>query len=166
MSSQLAHLVGCNGFFTALMHQARIRGDAELVEWWSERRCAAAWGKAVIPDGYAIWVEGAQRLPFLFEYDRGTERLSRLEAKLPGYAALARAAKHPTWVLFCFVSQGREAAARRVLAHPEVPVATAALAPGQAPDDVEWLAVGDTGPRRRLADLGHPARALELTRPR
>ena len=43
---------------------------------------------------------------FLFEYDRGTERLSRLEAKLPGYAALARAAKHPTWVLFCFPSNG------------------------------------------------------------
>jgi hypothetical protein len=166
ISSQLAHLFGCNGFFTSLMRQARMRGDAELAEWWPERRCAAAWGQAVIPDAYAIWVEGAQRLPFLFEFDRGTERLSRLEAKLPGYAALARAAKHPTWVLFCFPSQGREAAARRVLVHPEVPVATAALEPGQAPDDAVWLAVGDMGPRRRLADLGHPARVLELTRPR
>ena len=63
-SSQLPHLVGCNGFFTSLMRQARMRGDAELAEWWPERRCAAAWGKAVLPDGYAIWVEGAQRLPF------------------------------------------------------------------------------------------------------
>jgi hypothetical protein len=26
-----------------------------------------------------------------------------------------------------------------------------------------WLAVGETGLRRRLADLGHPARGLELT---
>ena len=165
-SSHLPHLVGSNGFFTALVRVARERGDASLVEWWSDRRCAAEWGEVVRPDGYAVWVEGEKRLPFLFEYDRASERLGRLEVKLPGYAALARAAKHPTWVLFCFPTNGREAAARLVLGHPEVAVATAVLAPGQAPDTAVWLVVGETGPRRRLADLGHPARALELTRSR
>jgi hypothetical protein len=71
------------------------RGDASLVEWCSDRRCAAEWGEVVRPDGYAVWVEGEKRLPFLFEYDRASERLARLEAKLPDYAALARAAKQP-----------------------------------------------------------------------
>lgn len=33
----LAHLVGCNGFFTALVQSARMRGDAELAEWCGQR---------------------------------------------------------------------------------------------------------------------------------
>ena len=106
-------------------------------------------------------MEGETRLPFLFEYDTGSERLARLEAKLPGYATLARAAKHPTWVLFSFPSGGRETAARSVLVHSQVPVATAVVAPGHTPDNAVWLAVGTTGPRRRLAGLGHPSEALE-----
>jgi hypothetical protein len=136
-----------------------------LAEWWPERRCAGAWGEVVRPDAYGVWVEGGSRLPFLFEYDTGSERLGRLQAKLSGYAALARAAHHPTWVLFCFPSKGRETAARRVLAHHEVPVATAVIPPGLAPDAALWLAIGGPG-RRRLAELGHPADALEHLRAR
>jgi hypothetical protein len=165
-SSQLGHLVGCNGFFSALMRAARERPDAELAEWWSARRCAAAWGEVVRPDAYAVWVEGETRVPFFFEFDTGSERLARLEAKLPGYAKLARAAKHPTWVLFCFPSTGRETAARSVLVHSQVPVATAVVAPGHAPDGALWLAAGTTGPPRRLAGLGHPSEALEYARNR
>jgi Replication-relaxation len=92
-----------------------MRGDAELAEWWSARRCAAAWGEVVRPDGYAVWVEGGWRQPFLFELDLASERLAQLEAG--DYAVLARAAGHPTWVLFCFPTRGRETAARRVLVH-------------------------------------------------
>jgi Replication-relaxation len=161
-SSQLTHLVGCNGFLTALVRAARARSDAELAEWWSARRCAAAWGEVVRPDGYAVWVEGETRLPFLLEYDTGSERLARLEAKLPGYAALFGAAGHPTWLLFCFPTAGREAAARRVLPHPAVPVATAVVQSGVAADGPLWLAIGEHGPRRRLADLGPPEIALAL----
>ncbi len=159
-SGQLAHLVGINGFFTALVRAARQRGDAEVAEWWPERRCAAAWGDAVRPDAYGVWVEDGTRLPFLLEYDTGSERVARLAAKLDGYAQLARAVGHPTWVLFCLPSAGRETSARRVLAHPAVPVATAVVASGQAADDARWLAIGDPGPRRRLVDLGHPSRVL------
>ena len=159
-SQQLGHLVGVNGLFTALIRSARRRPDAQLAAWWSERRCAAAWSEVVRPDGYGVWAEAGERVPFLLEYDNGTERLGRLADKLPGYARLACAARHPTWVLFRFPSAAREVAARRVLGHPEVPVATALLAPGAAPDEAVWLAVGDAGPRRRLAGLGHPSRAL------
>jgi hypothetical protein len=157
---QLAHLVGCNGVFTTLIASARRQPDAALAEWWSARRCAAAWGDAVRPDGYGVWVEGEVRLPFVLEYDTGSETLGRLEAKLPGYARLARAVKHPTWVLFCFSSPGRERAARAVLVHPEVPVATAVVRPDVAPDGPVWRAIGDGGPAVRLVDLGHPSRAL------
>lgn len=158
-SQRLGHLVGTNGFFTALVRTSRRHPDSELAEWWSERRCAAAWGQVVRPDGYGVWVEGDRRLPFLLEYDCGTERLARLEAKLPGYARLARAAKHPTWVLFSFGSPAREAAARKVLRHPAVPVATTVVERGTSPDGPLWLALSDTA-RRRLVDLGHPSRAL------
>ncbi len=164
---QLAHLVGCNGVLTALLRTARTRPGCALDEWWSARRCAAAWGEIVRPDAYAVWVEDGVRLPFLLEYDTGTETLGRLAAKLERYARLARAVGHPTWVLFAFPSVGREAAARRVLAHPQVPVATAVLGPHSAPDGPLWQAIGDQRAAGRLVDLGHPSRVLgaPATRP-
>ncbi len=121
---QLAHLVGCNGVFSALLRTARSRADCALDEWWSARRCAGAWGEIVRPDAYAVRVEHEVRLPFCLEYDAGTETLARLKAKLDGYARLARAVGHATWLLIRFPSVGRHSAARRVLAHPEVPVAS------------------------------------------
>jgi hypothetical protein len=159
-NAQLAHLVGCNGVFAGLIAAARQHADASLAEWWSSRRCAAAWGNAVRPDGYGVYVEGDVRLPFLLEYDTGSETLVRLEKKLDGYAALGRAVEHPTWVCFAFLTPAREASARRVLVHPEVPVATAVVGPDSAPSGPVWLAIGDGGPRSRLVELGHPSRAL------
>jgi hypothetical protein len=152
-SQRLAHLVGTNGVFTALIRSARRRPGCRLEEWWSERLCAREWGEVVRPDGYGIWVDHDARLPFLLEYDNGTETLERLAAKLPGYAELAAAAGHPNWVLFTFPSPRREREARRVLSHRQVPVATAALAPGDAPDAAVWLPVGSGGPRLGLAQL-------------
>jgi hypothetical protein len=55
-------------------------------------------GQVVRPDGHGIWTERGSRLPFLVEYDNGTERLDRLAGKLDGYARLAEAAGHPNWV--------------------------------------------------------------------
>jgi len=160
---QLAHLVGCNGVFTRLIREARTRPGCALDQWWSARRCAGLWGEIVRPDAYAVWVEDGVRLPFCFEYDTGTETLARLAGKLDGYARLARAVGHATWVLFAFPTPGRQAAARRVLAHPGVPVATAVIGPDTAPDDPVWQAVGDHRPPGRLADLGHPSRVLGAT---
>ena len=88
-------------------------------------------------------------------------RLTRLAGKLPGYADLAQAAGHPTWVLFVFPSPARETSARRVLSHPEVPVATAVVHPRVAPDGPLWLPVGPAGPRLPLVGLGHPGRHLD-----
>lgn len=161
-SQRLAHTVGANGVFTALIAAGRRGGDLRLAQWWSERRCAAEWGALVRPDGYGVIEGHGRRVAFLLEYDAGTERLARLAAKLTGYAALAEAAGAPTWVAFAFASSRREAEARRVLAHPAVPVATAALAggpdsAGRGPAGAVWLAVGRPGAtRRHLVDLGPP----------
>ena len=154
---------GNNSCITRLLRTARTRTGCALDQWWSARRCAGAWGEIVRPDAYAVWVEHEVRLPFCFEYDAGTETLARLKAKLDGYARLARAVGHATWVLIRFPSVGRHTAARRVLAHPEVPVATAVIGPAAAPDGPLWRAVTDPGPPCRLVDLGHPSRALGAT---
>ena len=153
-SQRLAHLVGTNGLFTALARSARTKKDCQLAEWWSERRCAREWGEVVRPDGYGVWVEDATTLPFLYEHDNGTERLERLAAKLTGYARLAAAAGHPNWVLFSFPSPRREAEARRVLAHPLVPVATCNRGARRAPDGPVWMVAGTAGTERvRLVEL-------------
>jgi hypothetical protein len=160
-SQRLAHLVGTNGLFTALLRATRIRPGCALTEWWSERRCAREWGEVVRPDGYGIWTERDTSLPFLVEYDNGTERLERLTGKLDGYSRLAAAAGHPNWVLFTFPGPRREAEARRVLAHRTVPVATTARTPGTIPDGPVWLPVARSGPRLTLIQLA--STTLEVT---
>lgn len=164
VSQRLAHLVGCNGLFTGLLRAGRTRPGCALEEWWSERRCAREWGEVVRPDGYGIWTEQHTTLPFLVEYDNGTERLDRLAHKLDGYARLAAAAGHPNWVLFSFAAPRREAEARRVLAHPSVPVATTARTDRTAADGPVWLPVAGTR-RLRLVDLaGLPLDATAASR--
>jgi hypothetical protein len=156
-SRRLALLVGLKGFFCSLVRSARTRLGCRLDEWWSERHCAREWGEVVRPDGYGIWSEADTSLPFLLEYDNGTERLERLAAKLDGYVGLAAAAGHPNWVLFSFPSPRRERDARRVLDHRAVPVATASREPGTAADAAIWLPVRRHGARLRLAQLANVA---------
>ena len=160
-SQRLAHVVGVNGFFTALVayaRQGRSQG-AWLAAWWSERACAARWGRIVRPDGYGRWREGDAEVHFFLEYDRGTEPLDRLAAKLNGYGRLADATEIPTPVLFWLPSSGREASVRQAFAREtrwsRVPflVATASPTFGLGPAEQAWLPLGRTWPRRRLIDL-------------
>ena len=148
---------------------ARVSGgQAELECWWSERRCAAAWGDHARPDGYGRWREQTPGQPpavtdFFLEYDTGTENLPRLIAKLAGYRDLAARTGIATPVLFWLPSPRREAALRARLAGPPphgtrnapsaaqipgVPVATAA--PGTSPEGpagAAWLPAASPGPR-------------------
>ena len=151
-----------------------------LETWWSERRCAAAWGDHARPDGYGRWAEQLPGRPaavtdFFLEYDTGTESLARLVGKLAGYAALAARTGITTPVLFWLRSPRREAALHARLAGPPppgardaasasqipgVPVATAV--PGSSPEGpagAAWLPAGGPGPRRRLAQLAPPSPA-------
>jgi len=152
-SQRLAHLRGINGLFCALARWARGVEDAELAEWWPERRCATEWGEVVRPDGFGTLRQRTRVVEFFVELDRGTETLARLADKLTGYAQLIHATGWSPLVCFWFPSPGRELHARRVLAHPEVPVATGAAGLGDGPGGPVWLPVGQTGPRRQIIDL-------------
>jgi len=181
LSPRLAHDTGANGVFTTLAAAGRASaGQAVLECWWGERRCAAAWGECARPDGYGRWSEQAPGEPFatvdfFVEYDTGTEPLSRVVAKLAGYAALAARTGITTPVLFWLPGPRREAALHARLAGPPpgirdaasaaqipgVPVATAArgASPG-GPAGAAWLPAGSPGPRLRLAQLAPPGTAL------
>ncbi len=158
-SPQLAHLVGVNGFFAALAGFARRRRDAALVAWWPERRCAERWGQLVRPDGYGRWRQGSAEVDFFLEYDRGTEPLERLAAKLVAYQQLAVATRVATPVLFWLPSSGREASVREILtgeqrwAKVRFLVATASPTLALDPAEAAWLPLGETWPRRRLVEL-------------
>lgn len=156
-SQRLAHLLATNGLFCALARWARSVEDAEVAEWWPERRCATEWGEVVRPDGFGTLRQRDRVVEFFVEVDRGTETLARLTDKLTGYAELVRATGWAPRVCFWFPGSGREAEARRALAHPEVAVVTGAAGlrtgMGAGPGGPVWLPVGQTGPRRHLIDL-------------
>ena len=113
----------------------------------------------VRPDGYGRWRQGNREVDFFLEYDRGTEPLDRLAAKLHAYSELADATNIPTPVLFLLPTSGREATVRRALAsggrwgRVRFPVATASPTFGLGPAEQAWLPLGQTWPRRRLIDL-------------
>jgi hypothetical protein len=117
-SQCLGHVVGVNGLCTALMACARHRRSqgVRLVAWCLERRCHDHWGQLVRPDGYGRWHEHGTQVDFLLEYDRGTEPLDRLAAKL---AEPARS-PHPS-CSGCPPRVGRPACARPSPATPDGP---------------------------------------------
>jgi hypothetical protein len=160
-SLRLAHMVGVNEWFTALVAAARAAASSErcrLNAWWSEARCARHFGDLVKPDGYGRWSAEGREIEFFLEYDFGTEALAKLAGKLAGYAALAEATGITTPVLVWLPSSQREAAARRLLHQAwhaldqprSVPVATSAAellnpdAPHPSPADAVWLPLGPT----------------------
>jgi hypothetical protein len=154
-SPRLAHLLGVNGFFTALVREARrAHGRCSLAEWRSERAFAARWGDLVRPDGFGRWIEDGTEVRFCLEFDNGTENLARLTDKLIGYADLAVALGEPPLVLFAFQGPRREAAAVKALARSPVPVATAVVRPGALPAERIWLVAGRGRGRFRLKDFG------------
>jgi len=160
-SQRLAHQVGVNGFFTTLIGHARQRrrGGARLAVWLSERECNDRWGHVVRSDGYGRWHEGERQVDFFLEYDRGTEPLERLAAKLVAYGELADATEIPTPLLFWLPSSGREASVRETLAREDrwnrvrFLVATASPTLALGPAEAAWLPLRQTWPRRRLIEL-------------
>ncbi len=145
-----------NGFFCALHRAARERSNAAVVDWWSERRCAAEWGELVRPDAYGNWEEDGQRVEFFVEQDTGSEPLARVASKLAGYRDLAEADGVARQVLFWLAQPGREPGLRRALFDAALPVAAAVAGTGN-PADAIWLPVEKEAPRRRLAQLAMAA---------
>lgn len=173
-SSRLSHQIGVNEFFSQLHATARRRADgSDVAEWWPERRCAALWGDLARPDAFGRWAEPVpsgqtNTIDFFLEHDTGTEPLSRVLAKLDGYAALAQATGITTPVLFWLPNPTREANFRKFPMAPNVPIATAVHTPATAPDGPAgpvWLPTGSTGPRRRLIALRDAWGPIDTTGP-
>lgn len=173
-SLRLAHTIGVNEWFTALVDAARAAADtteeAAVDAWWSEARCARHFGDLIQPDAYGRWHHGERTIEFFLEYDFGTEVLAKLAGKLTGYAALAQATGITTPVLIWLPTAHREATSRQLLHRRwrelddprSVPVATAAAdlldptAEHPSPADAIWLPLessGGTGARRALHTL-------------
>ncbi|MFM9442552.1 replication-relaxation family protein [Streptomyces acidiscabies] len=164
-SLHLAHTVGTNAFFTALV--ARSRPTGRLTAWWSESRCARLFGDIARPDAYGLWQSDTTTVEWFLEFDFGTERPDRVAAKLPRYARLATATGITTPVLIWTPNPRREAQLRHVLAqalpgldNPAlVPVATInADAYSGAPDRDRWHPLDIRHPgleRLRLDELLH-----------
>ncbi|WP_395107260.1 replication-relaxation family protein [Actinomadura sp. SCN-SB] len=165
-SARLAHLVGSHTLFTSLIAHARAHPGTELKEWWSERRCAAMWGRIVRPDGYGTWRQDGHRVSFFTEYDTGTEPLNRLLAKIGDYTALAEMTGiTDTPALFVLPNPTRE---RHLHAHthPNLPlVATTtptALQAAGGPAGPAWQPTQATYRRQRLIDLSALTRTTEV----
>jgi hypothetical protein len=167
-SPQLAHTTGTNGVMTALAAAARTSRGCALATWWPERRCAQQWGDLARPDAYGRWHEDGRDVDFFLEYDTGTETVSRVAAKLNGYAALTDATGITTPVLFWFPSPAREDSVRAALAASTVPGATASPAAGPGPAGQVWLPISHAETRLGLPDLAlpSPTRASTSGRPR
>lgn len=161
---QLRHLLGVNGLFTALAAHARDHPGTGLDAWWSERHCQTRTAPFAHPDGYGRWTDGARTTEFFVEYDTGTEPLTRVVAKLPGYADLAAAGGLNLPVLFWVPTARRETNLQAMLTSTGTPVtiATASTeltdALGCGPAGPVWLTAPER-PRQALADLGTPVPA-------
>jgi hypothetical protein len=158
---RLPELVRANGFFAGLAGYARRHPDAELVVWWSPRRCQATWGALIQPQGFGRWRERGAVLDFFLVCDRATETSSHLAAALAGYDELARAnPRLATVTLVWTTTTAREAEVRRVLRPRGCLVASATEQGGRNPAEAVWLPLGTSRARRPLADLASPHRWL------
>ena len=157
-SLQLDHLLGINDVFTRLAAHSLTQPDTVLETWRSEKGCAEYCGAIVRPDGYGCWREGNRSVRFFFEYDTGSEPLTKVVAKLPGYDDLAIAGVPEVLVLFWLPTARREANLQAAItrAHSSVATATtsADLVDAHAgnPAGPVWL-TGTGQPRRTLLDL-------------
>jgi Replication-relaxation len=165
-SRQLAHTVGTNAFFTALAAGHRTDpASGQLAAWWSEKRCLRLWSDLARPDGYGHYTlaapgadpAAARHVRFFLEYDTGTEALTRLPAKLPGYARLAAATGRAGLVLFYLPSATREENLHALFARERAPVPVATT----SPDALTVARSGPAGPVWRPVTARPRHRAAE-----
>jgi hypothetical protein len=110
--SYLAHRLGVNEFFSALIEAGRANDGHGLAKWVPERtvRTGEGW---IRPDGFGVYLHPGGALDFYLEYDRGTETTRQLANKLAGYIGIARdwteqGAEHFPCVLIVVPNQRRE----------------------------------------------------------
>lgn len=158
-SRTLDRIVGINGFFTALMGEARRRPEYRLPVWWSATRCAEWVGDLVKPDGYGVWGHGGGTLDFFLEWDRG-EPADEWAERLVRHADLADALEWHVWVLVVVRTPRREAELRRCLDGMGLAFATAVNGPEAPSLTARWLTHNGNA-RTSVVALG-PAEGRQL----
>ncbi|MGH2749180.1 MAG: replication-relaxation family protein, partial [Actinomycetota bacterium] len=88
-ATYLAHRVGVNAFFCALIEASLLLDDHCLAIWTPERTVKTLDGW-IRPDGFGRYLHPSGACDFYFEYDRGTESTAQLTDKLAGYMGVAR----------------------------------------------------------------------------
>jgi hypothetical protein len=169
--ANLPHLLGTNQVFTDLAGYARTHPGCQLAQWWPASRCQGMGAFALPgddvhvrtytprsrPDGYGLWVQEDQEVPFFLEYDTGAERpLTRLVDKLDGYADLAKVTGRLWPVLFWLPTAARERHLQRLLAEdgPVYRLVATAATGGKGPAEAAWWLHGVESERLWLVDLG------------
>ncbi|MEV2279480.1 replication-relaxation family protein, partial [Nocardiopsis sp. NPDC049922] len=77
-SGRLGHMLGLVECLTLTTEAARAHPVGRLVRWDNERECARRWGRYIRPDAYMRWHQGAVDLDAFWEYDTGTEPLTKV----------------------------------------------------------------------------------------
>jgi hypothetical protein len=88
-SQNLAHRLGVNAFFCALVDASRAR-EGHCLATWRPEHWVRTKGAEVKPDGFGRYLHPGGACQFYLEYDRGTEAFGALSRKLGGYLRLAR----------------------------------------------------------------------------
>ncbi len=168
-SPTLDHDLAVNTHLVTLAATHHAAPDHELTLWLSPRSAARLWGDWIHPDAYAHYRHGPTTVPFFLEYDTGTERpLTRLEAKLPGYAHLAATTGTRTPLLIATSTTRRETALRTRLTDTadrmRLPIATTCtdLASPTGLAGPVWLPTDGT-PNNRLPLAALATRWPDLT---
>jgi hypothetical protein len=87
-SRNLAHRLGVNAFFSALVEASRAHEDHCMATWRPERWIRTPTAE-VKPDGFGRYLHPGGACEFYLEFDRGTEAVGALSRKLEGYLRLA-----------------------------------------------------------------------------
>ncbi|MEV4620517.1 replication-relaxation family protein [Asanoa sp. NPDC049573] len=186
--ARLPHLLGVNGFFTALAAYERQHPGASLDRWWPEsafqNRGAYSVANADVrvmlesrlprPDGHGVFTDAGVSVPFFLEYDRGGESLTVLAEKIAGYEILAGYVRWRWPVLFWLPTARREMNLHNLLTSIDsrfkAVIATAAAdfvtARALNPAEAVWWQLGRPGGRLRLTELPYEGDADLLDRPR
>ncbi|MFD6949846.1 hypothetical protein A6A08_21265 [Nocardiopsis sp. TSRI0078] len=156
-SGRLGHILGLVECLALTTEAARALPAAHLVRWDNERECARRWGRHIRPDAYMRWHQDQAELDAFWEYDTGSEPLTKVRRKMGGYARLARESRLPSIVLFAVHSDQREDhlaakladdVSRQVGAY----ITTHARLGAQGPAEAVWRAT-DAPDRLRLVDI-------------
>ncbi|MCA1602383.1 MAG: replication-relaxation family protein [Acidobacteria bacterium] len=151
-STRLRHMRQINDFFCSLVYGCRQSPELRLIKWRGETRSMRFCHGVVRPDGMGELGELSKITEFFFELDRGTEDARRLENKLVDYEEAVLSKHLPRILLFCFLTERRQHAARMGLRSNRLTVATSTLERHLAnPLGPNWL----IGGQERLVPIMH-----------